>query len=132
MNYAPKPPNEYLQRLPPTLIDGFESLCADQAKFNFAWLAFPELDTRDITCLPQDFVMSVHEHMDATTRRHLGMLPLQFVRYWGDLLDKIFPALCVCMPEDHFARMTLQAHKAQARIVVRRGNVIIPPFGRAA
>lgn len=132
MNYAPKPPEEYLGSLQPPLTNGIDVLCADQAKFNFAWLAFPELDTRDITFLPQDFVMSVHEHMDATTRRHLGMLPLQFMRYWGDLLDKITPALCVHMPGDHFGRMILQAHKAQARIVTRQGNVIRPPFGRAA
>lgn len=105
-------------------------IAVDGAKLNLSWLAFPEVDSEGIDALPDLYVESIHAHMTKDVRAALATLPLNFIRYWSNLHNKGIPMLTEHMPEDYMARMILQAHKAQARMVVHEGNIVRVEFGR--
>lgn len=131
MNYAPRDPQAYLNWLSVKPEDRLDIIAVDQEKFNLTWLAFPEIDQHGLEVIPQEYVASLHTYMDKQTRKMLGTLPLMFMSYWNRILDHEDQlGLTIGMPDDFFARMTTQAHKAQARLVVRESNLITPTFWR--
>lgn len=132
MNYGLKPANEYLDWAAAAPDSPLNVLAVDQAKFNLSWLAFPEIEIGGLERIPRAFVESIHEYMDKQTRAQLMTLPLSFMGYWREEDRKGGMALAEQMPKDYLMRMTLQAHKAQARLVMREGNVFRPQAWKAA
>ncbi len=132
MNYALKERMQYLDWGKAKEGDPRNIIAADQEKLNLTWLAFPEIDEQGLEMVPEEFVTSIHEFMDKTTRAALATLPLSFMQYWRKESASGTMALTTGMPEDYLMRMTLQAHKAQARMVVREGNVIHAAIWKAA
>ena len=131
MNYTPK--DSYVDWGDEKAVTNHNMICQDQAKLNFTWLVFPQIDELGINAVPAEYAAGLHEWFDKQTRAQLGLLPLTFMRYWqqqngGDTVMR----LSTFLPEDHLATMTIQAHKAQARLVKVDGNVRSVQFGKAA
>lgn len=124
MNYAPKETKEYLDWAFVQSAKALDIIAVDQAKFNLTWLIFPEIDTHGLEVVPDAYVTALHSFMDKETRAALGSAPLDFVGYWAEIDNgEISLALTAGMPEDYMARMVIQAHKAQARMVM---NGVLP------
>lgn len=133
MNYGLKEPLKYLDWEHVNIVKRLDVIAVDQAKFNLTWLAFPEVETHGLEFVPESYVDNLHEYMDRTTRFHLGAMPLSFMRYWQECDEQGGLMLAQAMPEGYNATMLMQAHKAQARLVLREGNLITPTFwGKAA
>lgn len=126
INYGIRNPREFFKDT-----SRRDLFCVDQAKYNFAWLTHPALEEHGLSVLSDAFVEHVHERMDRATRSALYTLPLSFMRYWEGLHSdpSMMPTLASVLDEDYMATMTMQAHKAQARLVEKEGNVVKVPFG---
>ena len=123
MNYAPKHRDFYVDWAdPPSMAKRI--IAADQAKFNLSWLVFPELDTKGVSALCEDYALSM-DYMDAVTRRHLMMLPMDFIAYWSKLDDGTM-RLAEHMPNTRIQTMMERAMEAQKRLAGLRqdGNVV--------
>ena len=129
MNYGIRPTMQYLDWANAVKDSPLNVIAADQAKFNVTWLLYPEIDLHGLEVVPMPYVEHLHKHMDKQTRAHLMTMPLNFTRYWSQV--GATSELAEKFPSDYWARMTIQAHKAQARMLVRDGNVIAPEFWRA-
>ena len=125
MQYAPKPADSYLDWSKAKGEDGVTVLAADQAKHNLVWLAYPEIDLHGLEFLTKAQVDSINTHMTKDVRSHLLTLPLSFMRFWNKESTKGLLCLAEEMPTDYLTRMNLQAHKAQARLVVREADGVI-------
>lgn len=131
LNYGLKPSREHLNWKVPYSV-GQSIIAVDQAKFNLAWLVFPEIDNEGIAALPAEYVESM-KFMDYNTRAALSELPLTFLAYWaktdtGDL------ALTEAMPQTYRTTMAQRANEAQQRIlgIVEEGNVVKVNFRKRA
>lgn len=131
MNYGERDPKTYLD-LGVTFGSGCLTIAEDQAKFNLAWLVFPEIGVFGLPMIPDEFCDAM-QYMDTQTREHLLKLPMVFMRYWRGI-DNGELALSVGMPEDYKDRMKRQAVTTQRRLVgvVATGNVVSANFRRAA
>lgn len=131
MNYGRRPTTEYLKWDGVDPLSDLAILAVDQAKFNIAYLAFPEIEElKSVMGASPQYIGGIRNLMDKQTREYALKLPLQFMRYWADLHRAMgVVPIATVLPEDYMARMWAQAHRVQARLVEKVGNVISVPFG---
>lgn len=131
INYGLRPCSEYLDWSKVDPKSDLAIVCIDQSKFNLAYLVFPEIEEmRTVMGASPRYLGGIHDVMDKETRANLLKLPLQFMRYWADLHRTLGElAIAEVLPDDYMSRMWSQAHRVQARLVEKVGNVIAVPFG---
>jgi hypothetical protein len=126
MNYGIKPCVDYLNWATAEKASPRNVIAMDQAKFNLTWLTYPEIDQQGLEAVPMDYVTNLHAHFDKQTRAAALTMPLNFMLYWNKVNSDGAIALTIEMPDDYMTRMSAQAHKAQARLLEREGNVVRP------
>lgn len=133
LNYGLKPSRDYVnwrEIAANGSVGSLAVLAVDQAKFNLAYLVFPEIEQASLSAVPSEFVDNVGDLMDKETRHELYRPPLTFMKYWAALHKKLTPVpLSVVMPDDYMSRMYCQAHRIQSRLVEKDGNVMRVVFG---
>ena len=105
-------------------------LCCDQPRTNLFWLVEPRIDTEGLDAARDNpKALSIHEHMDSVTRKHLQGLPLPFLEYWRGVGEG---AALAEHWGDYMNTMTRRAHEAQKRLlaVEEVGNVVRVNFKR--
>lgn len=105
-------------------------LCFDQPRTNLFWLVEPRIDTEGLDAARDNpKALSIHEHMDRITRKHLQGMPLPFLEYWRGVGEN---AALAEHWGDYMGTMTRRAHEAQARLlaVESAGNVVKANFKR--
>jgi len=130
MNYGLKPCTEYVAWNEVDPKSDVAILGVDQAKFNVAYLAFPEIEqAKSVMGASPAFISGIRKLMDKETREAALKLPLQFMKYWAALHDSLSVVpIATVLPADYMGRMWSQAHRVQSRLVEKKGNVLNVPF----
>lgn len=131
INYGIRPAHKYVDWFNVGVSCPHAVIAMDQAKFNLAYLAFPEIEKGGTAALPKDFVEEVHTLIDAETYRQLLRLPLTFMGHWQKLHHKMGDVpLAEILPDHYMGTMLARSHMIQARLVEKNGNVMKVAFWR--
>lgn len=116
INWGTRPAIEYAKS--PGLM---RMTCLDQARFNIAYLAFPEIEAlKSVAGASPQFIAGIHKFMTPSIREHALRLPLPFMRFFSDKHQR----MSLILPENYLGIMWTQAHRVQARLVEPDGNVV--------
>lgn len=128
LSYLPNPLDAYVDWTKADAKDPRVILSRDQAKMNFTWLAFPEVEN-GVKVLTTEYAEGVHKYMDKQTRAALLTLPHLFMRYWKSIQPD-GPYLATFLPEGSMRIMQSRAEATSVRLLEleKAGNVTSVKF----
>lgn len=128
LSYLPNHLDSYVDWTKADAKDPRVILSRDQAKMNFTWLAFPEVEN-GVKVLTPEYAEGVHKYMDKQTRSALLTLPHLFMKYWK-AIQPDSPYLATFLPEGSMRVMQIRSEEVGLRLLEleKSGNVTSVKF----